>query len=329
MSGKGEDFSFHNNGTKKHEIHRGRCNKDAIPGNQLWTDGLLCAFEFIRGRKKSVSKGQPSYQINDDSVKNQTPSYGGSIPVPQKESGNNLPKSGPFMKSGNHAAGSLNMVSQNSQLECFHSTEKCEGSHWAPIGWSRISELVQTVKVEADWSTQEFDTMDDEDDLTVADFVAPYWESPAGPRWWCHLAAGHPYVDAWLNNAHWLHLAISIALRDESKLISERMKHLLYEVPVRVAGGLLFELLGQSAGDPYVEEDDIPVVIRSWKAQNFLLTVLHVKGSASRINVLGIVEVQELLLGGGYSAPKTVHEIVAQLACRLARWDDRTSGLGE
>lgn len=54
----------------------------------------------------------------------------------------------------------------------------------------------------------------------------------------------------------------------------------------------MFELLGQSAGDPYVEEDDIPVVIRSWQAQNFLITVLHVKGSASRINVLGITEVQ-------------------------------------
>lgn len=324
MSGRGEDLSFHNNGTMKLESHRGRCNKDAInPGSQLWTDGLICAFEFIRGRKKSVSKGQPSYQINDVNVKNQTPPDGGSMPVPQKESGNNLLKSKPFMKSGNHSAGSLNMDSQNSQLECFHSTEKREENHWAPIGWSRISELVQTVKVDADWSTQEFDTMDDEGDLTVADLVAPYWESPAGPRWWCHLAAGHPFVNAWLNNAHWLHPAISTALRDESKLISERMKHLLYEVPVRVAGGLLFEILGQSAGDPYVEEDDIPVVVRSWQAQKFLLTVLHVKGSASRINVLGVVEVQELLLGGGYSAPRTVHEIIAQLVCRLARWDDR------
>lgn len=70
---------------------------------------------------------------------------------------------------------------------------------------------------------------------------------------------------------------------------------LCIQVPVRVAGGLLFELLGQSAGDPFVEEDDIPVVLRSWQAQNFLLTALHVKGSASNINVLGIVEVQVCL----------------------------------
>lgn len=64
------------------------------------------------------------------------------------------------------------------------------------------------------------------------------------------------------------------------------------QVPVRVAGGLLFELLGQSAGDPYIDEDDIPIVLRSWQAQNFLLTSLHVKGSASNINVLGIAEIQ-------------------------------------
>ncbi|GAA0156869.1 transporter [Lithospermum erythrorhizon] len=61
----------------------------------------------------------------------------------------------------------------------------------------------------------------------------------------------------------WLHPAISIALKDESRLISDRMRHLLYEVPVRVAGGLLFELLGQSVGDPYINEDDVPVVLRS------------------------------------------------------------------
>lgn len=64
------------------------------------------------------------------------------------------------------------------------------------------------------------------------------------------------------------------------------------QVPVRVAGGLLFELLGQSVGDPYVQEEDIPVVVRSWQSQNFLLTALHIKGTASNINVLGITEVQ-------------------------------------
>lgn len=137
------------------------------------------------------------------------------------------------------------------------------------------------------------------------------------------------------------------------------------QVPVRVSGGLLFELLGQSAGDPFVGEDDVPVVLRSWQAQNFLVSALHVKGSASNINVLGIAEVQvrtcsatcpffvplflstansvpvfmlrlfssschflfasdqEMLAAGGYNVPQTIHEVIALLACRLAKWDDR------
>lgn len=92
---------------------------------------------------------------------------------------------------------------------------------------------------------------------------------------------------------------------------------------MRVAGGLLFELLGQSVGDPNKEEEDIPIVLRSWQAQNFLVTALHVKGMVSNINVLGIIEVQDLLVAGGSLAPRTVHELIANLTCRLARWDDR------
>lgn len=65
---------------------------------------------------------------------------------------------------------------------------------------------------------------------------------------------------------------------------------------MRAAGGLLFELLGQSAGDPFVDEDDIPIVLRSWQAQNFLITALHIKGKVARVNVLGITEVQVVML---------------------------------
>lgn len=57
----------------------------------------------------------------------------------------------------------------------------------------------------------------------------------------------------------------------------------------------MFELLGQSVGDPRVDEDDIPIVLRSWQAQNFLVTAMHIKGSVSTINVLGITEVQVVL----------------------------------
>lgn len=78
---------------------------------------------------------------------------------------------------------------------------------------------------------------------------------------------------------------------------SDRVRFLIVlctviQVPVSVAGGLLFELLGQSVGVPFVDEDDIPIVLQSWQAQNFLITALHLKGNVSRTNVLGITEVQ-------------------------------------
>lgn len=284
--------------TRKSNTHRSHHNRDVMPGSELWTNGLICAFEFVRGHRKSVrpkshSKILSSPQVDAENLKKQIPANGGTEHPVQRKIIKNVAESASFAEFGSPGAHlDKNADSLNSQLDSYDTVQKIEGSHWVPIGWTRISELVQTVQVDAGWSTQQFELIDDEDDLTVADLAAPYWERQAGPVWWCHIAAGHPSIDAWLSSAQWLHPAISIALRDESRLISDRMKHLLYEVPVRVAGGLLFELLGQSAGDPYVDEDDIPIVLRSWQAQNFLITALHVKGSASRINVLGITEVQ-------------------------------------
>uniref|UniRef100_A0A1J3J402 Uncharacterized protein n=1 Tax=Noccaea caerulescens TaxID=107243 RepID=A0A1J3J402_NOCCA len=243
--------------------------------HNLWTDGLICGFEFCRARRKQ-----------------------------QRDSPENLLQMKQECKSGEEE-------------------EEHSRSYWRPIGWERLSELVQTVNVENDWESQN-NAIDHEVEATVAELAAPYWERPiAGPTWWCHVDASHQGIASWLRNAQWLHPAVSVALRDESKLISERMKHIFYEVPVRVAGGLLFELLGQSAGDPFIEEDDIPIVLRSWQAQNFVVTALHVKGFASNISVLGITEVQEMLIAGGACIPRTVHELIAHLACRLARWDDR------
>ncbi|MCL7040273.1 hypothetical protein MKW94_018055 [Papaver nudicaule] len=289
----------------KQENLQNSCSKENMPGSELWTDGLICAFEFVREpRKPIVSKP------------------GSRTHFGQHFNGKDLEKQMPN--------GTTDSISQDVQhiddIEKFHpddhkDTIKNLGSHWVPIGWARISELTQTVQVDGKWSSQPIESIEDE--FTVADVATPYWERAAGPTWWCHVSAGHKFTDSWLSNAQWLHPAISLALRDESRLISDRMKHLFYEVPVRVAGGILFELLGQSVGDPLVDEDDIPIVLRSWKAQNFLISVLHVKGPASRINVLGITEVQELLAAGGSNAPKTIHEVIAQLACRLSRWDDR------
>ncbi|XP_028786722.1 uncharacterized protein LOC114742670 isoform X3 [Neltuma alba] len=135
-----------------------------------------------------------------------------------------------FHLSGSRLHNSDDQDGQFFQSGQFNAAEKYERSHWVPIGWTRILELVQTVQVDGAWASQQFGTADDEDDFTVADLAAPYWERPSGPIWWCNVAAGHPNIEVWLRNAQWLHPAISVALRDESRLISERMKHLLYEI---------------------------------------------------------------------------------------------------
>ncbi|XP_027932501.1 uncharacterized protein LOC114188151 isoform X2 [Vigna unguiculata] len=307
--------------TKKSDSQKIYHGRDPNHGSNFWTDGLICAFEYVRGQNRSAKwRSSERLQVNGQQhSKMQAPSDG------LKEASSLRPDKSD-LSSVNVSRDTLFGASDDdkeSQSRQAGQSRKYDGGHWVPIGWARISELVQTVQVDAVWSSHQFEFEDSEDDFTVADLAAPYWERPAGPIWWGHVSAGHPTVEAWLNNAQWLHPAVSLALRDESRLISDRMKHLFYEVPVRVAGGLLFELLGQSAGDPFVEEDDIPIVLRSWQAQNFLVTVMHVKGSVSRINALGITEVQELLSAGGYNVPRTVHEVIAHLACRLSRWDDR------
>ncbi|XP_009783929.1 uncharacterized protein LOC107813656 isoform X2 [Nicotiana tabacum] len=327
MSSVTHESAEMNNGMKNQENHKQQLSRDVTLGSELWTDGLLCAFEFVRGQRKT---NESRSTFKNHSARHYAAREPKKPPLSKSRASYSSPQDvdkdqfiEPYYTESGYVDIENPHVQGYQQDYPYNPRERSSGNYWIPIGWARISELLQTVHVDTDWASQPVELTDEEDDVTVADVAAPYWERPVGPTWWCHVAAGHPFVNAWLNNAQWLHPAISIALRDESKLISERMKHLLYEVPVRVAGGLLFELLGQSVGDPFIEEDDIPVVLRSWQAHNFLLTALHVKGSASNINVLGIAEVQELLAAGSCNVPRTIHEVVALLTCRLARWDDR------
>lgn len=326
MDGVADDNSASkNNDMKQQEIQKQHLSRDVMLGGELWTDGLICAFEFVRGRRKGAGtrpalKIPTLKQISVEAMK-LSPNFALAKNL-MEEIDKSAQHASPFVESDSDSPDRQHH-NQDYHSGHLHPRERFTGNYWIPIGWARISELLQTVQVDVDWASQSNEFTDEEEQVTVADVAAPYWERPVGPTWWCHVDAGHPFINAWLSNAQWLHPAISIALQDESKLISERMKHLLYEVPVRVAGGLLFELFGQSVGDPLAEENDIPVVMRSWQAQNFLLTSLHVKGSSSNINVLGIAEVQELLAAGGCNVPRTIHEVIALLACRLARWDDR------
>uniref|UniRef100_A0A7C9B0D9 Magnesium transporter n=1 Tax=Opuntia streptacantha TaxID=393608 RepID=A0A7C9B0D9_OPUST len=319
--GKCDDHPSPRRNAAKPEIPKHHSQREAAL-TDLWTDGLICGFEYVQARRK-VHKLKPSSKfvstrhLESDYFQKQAFAYGEVDASGQNDTYN--PESPSLL---DFRANNVPLFDDHEDNHAYQNDQLRE-SRWVPIGWVRISELVQEVQVDACWTSQHFEIMGSEEDVSVAELAAPYWERPAGPIWWCHVDAGHQNIISWLSNAQWLHPAVSLALRDESRLISERMKYLLYEVPVRVAGGLLFELLGQSAGDPLAEEDDIPVVLRSWHAQNFLVTAMHVKGSTSNVNVLGVMEVQEILIAGGYNAPRTIHEVIAHLACRLARWDDR------
>ena len=225
MSGVGNnDSASVRNEMKKQGNQRNHFSRDVMLGSDLWTDGLICAFEFVRGhRKTQLAQDVANKQVSSSQIYNR---------VPLNVNGKTYCKSSPQLESG---IGDSDMVNEHTDSNGFHSgcyrgKEDFPRSYWIPIGWARISELVQKVQVDAGWTLQPINFSDDEDDITVADMAAPYWERSVGPTWWCHVTAGHPYINAWLSNAQWLHPAISIALRDESRLISERMKHLLYEV---------------------------------------------------------------------------------------------------
>ncbi|XP_033132863.1 uncharacterized protein LOC103835254 isoform X2 [Brassica rapa] len=178
-------------------------NHSGVPKSDLWTDGLICAFEFIRGAKKHVHLKQEDGHTRVTEFNHNPFVDSSAADVPRSRS-----------------ASSLNFIDDH--LLPTAQAERYEGSRWVPIGWARISELVQTVQVNAEWPSLEL--IDDEEDVPVTDLAAPYWERPGGPTWWCHMAAGHS---------------------------------------------------------------------------------------------------SELLYAGGYNVPRTVHEVIAHLACRLSRWDDR------
>lgn len=190
-----------------------------LHGGELWTDGLICAFEFIRRSAPVVREARKKNGFQDKPL-GRKPSRNSfhETPFPAE------PGVGDLDDLDDHQCG------KDYQSPYIPGKEGLPRSYWRPIGWTRITELVQAVHSDAGWASQLRDFTDDESDVPVADVATPYWERPVGPTWWCHLDAGHPFVTTWLGSSHWLHPAISIALKDESRLISERMKHLLYEV---------------------------------------------------------------------------------------------------
>ncbi|KAK9188048.1 hypothetical protein WN944_019447 [Citrus x changshan-huyou] len=178
-----------NNGMKKPETQKIHLSRDSLLGGDLWTDGLICAFEFVRGHKKMV-KSKPGSKVEPS--------------LTPKVNGFSLSKSSPVIESA---------ITIKDKFDEHDFSEDCHVGHlngrenflprsyWIPIGWDRISQLVQSVQIDAGWNEQPFDFPSEEDDVTVADLAAPYWERPVGPTWWCHVAADHPHINAWHEKA--------------------------------------------------------------------------------------------------------------------------------
>ncbi|KAH7865023.1 hypothetical protein Vadar_001293 [Vaccinium darrowii] len=161
-----------------------------MPGIELWTDGLICAFEHIGVHKKptrpkSHSKIHSPNKIDVEITKKQVPTCELTEASSAIESGRKLTESTSLIELGGCCITPLedNIESWPSESGHLHSAERlAAGSHWVPIGWARISEQVQTVQVDTGWVSQQFDIMDDEDELTVTDLAAPHSERPGGPR---------------------------------------------------------------------------------------------------------------------------------------------------
>lgn len=230
-----DGYSSNGDKIKKNDNTRGHFTKDIIPGVDLWKDGLICAFEYIRGsrrasRTKFGSISSRHHRYHDS--KKQVSKFRTSASI-SNLNGNLIDSSSliDFQDTSINLDSTEASDSNENKAVYVQPLENPQmDSYWVPIGWTRIQELVQMVKVDSGRNVETMEFADDEEDLTVADVAAPYWERPAGPTWWCHVDPLNSVVDAWLKGAQWLHPAVSVALTNESRLISERMKHLLYEV---------------------------------------------------------------------------------------------------
>ncbi|XWS18598.1 hypothetical protein CRYUN_Cryun32bG0058400 [Craigia yunnanensis] len=195
------------NKMKMPEKHKHIPSRNVMLGSDIWTDGLICAFEFIRGHKKPMNSKYGSRvqgkRSDDEYLKVQMPANKLTEASSPRLEGRKLIEFSFSYESRDSVATSFDECKDGHSLQSgqFNATGRFDGSCWVPIGWERISGLAKTVQVNAGWASQQFELMDNEDDLIVQDLTAPYWERPAGPIWWCHLAAGHPSVVAWLNNA--------------------------------------------------------------------------------------------------------------------------------
>ncbi|KAK2993916.1 LOW QUALITY PROTEIN: hypothetical protein RJ640_012790 [Escallonia rubra] len=123
-------------------------NKDAMPGSELCTDGLICAFELVRGHRNSARPKSNLKSLSAENMKKEVPTCGKVEASAEKTNDKYLFDSTSLIKLDAGSVGD-NKDTHGYQSGCLHTMDILEGGHWVPIGWARIFELVQTVQVNA------------------------------------------------------------------------------------------------------------------------------------------------------------------------------------
>lgn len=163
-----------------HDMRKGQGNKPVLSSfHELWTDGLLCAYEFIPGAKKRHRAGS---KLGEHTGQNNQLKFDAELHVHEPQSlpqlvalgsdespmrsleaqpqGNEQhnelegKKRSLASKSGDNQGelkGTNESVSGHWSLPAGsnlqHPRKKEAGNHWVPISWDRLAELVATVQV--------------------------------------------------------------------------------------------------------------------------------------------------------------------------------------
>lgn len=107
--------------------------------NDLWTDELICAFELVHGYKKVKTAQQVAKEV----VKKQVCSSDHNGWSSEKISENSLCE---LLQLEPDDSNNGRDCDHNCHLGNFNSRGGLPRNCWMPIGWDRISELVQTVQ---------------------------------------------------------------------------------------------------------------------------------------------------------------------------------------
>lgn len=119
---------------KLEDQKRHSSGSDVSPFSDLWTDGLICVFEFVRGDKKVLA----AHSVVKDAANKQVLSPERTESHHSRKNVKRSSKRGSGIGQ-NRKEEDLN-YKQNSHSGHFRGREGVPKSCWVPIGWDRISD---------------------------------------------------------------------------------------------------------------------------------------------------------------------------------------------